>query len=75
MQFSNNLHKVAKRFKKKYLKQNYMCAHLRRRDFVYGHPNNVPSIKETATQIRDKLNLLDNIDTVYIATDAPLHGK
>ncbi|XP_025413684.1 GDP-fucose protein O-fucosyltransferase 2 isoform X1 [Sipha flava] len=70
MQFSNNLHEVAKGFKKKYLKQDYMCAHLRRRDFVYGHPNNVPSIKETATQIKDKLNLLNNIDTVYIATDS-----
>lgn len=75
MQFSNNLHEVAKVFKKNYLEQNYMCAHLRRRDFVFGHPNKVPNIKETARQIRDKLNLLDNVDTVYVATDAPTEGK
>lgn len=75
MQFSYNLHEVAKVFKEKYLKQEYMCAHLRRRDFVYGHPNNVPNIKEAARQIRNKLKLLDHVNTVYVATDAPKQGK
>lgn len=52
-----------------------MCAHLRRRDFLYGHPSDVPSIKETARQITEKLSLLKEVKTVYIATDAPKIGK
>ncbi|KAF0758874.1 GDP-fucose protein O-fucosyltransferase 2 [Aphis craccivora] len=70
MQFSNNLHEIAKEFKKKNLKQDYLCAHLRRRDFLYGHPSDVPSINNTAKQIIEKLSLMSNIKTIYIATDA-----
>lgn len=75
MQFSDNLHNIAKVFKKKYLQHDYMCAHLRRRDFLYGHPSDVPSIQETTRQILEKLSLLKNIKKVYIATDAPKIGK
>lgn len=75
MRFSDSLHNVAKAFKKKYLQYNYMCAHLRRRDFLYGHPSDVPSIQETARQIIEKLSLLKNIEKVFIATDAPIIGK
>lgn len=75
MQFSDSLHGIAKAFKSNNLKHDYICAHLRRRDFLYGHPNNVPSIKETARQIIEKIKLFNNIETVYIATDAPKIGK
>jgi len=75
MQFSNNLLGIAKEFKKINLEQDYLCAHLRRRDFLYGHPGDVPSIKNTAKQIIEKLSLLNNIKTVYVATDASKTGK
>lgn len=75
MQFSDNLHKIAKQFKETNMIHNYMCAHLRRRDFVYGHPTDVPSIKEAAKQILNKLNKLNNIEIVYVATDASKIGK
>lgn len=75
MQFSDNLHDIAMAFKKKILKHDYMCAHLRRRDFLYGHPNDVPSIKESSRQIREKLSFLNKVDTIYIATDAPIIGS
>lgn len=75
MQFSNNLHNIAKEFKKRNLEQHYLCAHLRRRDFLYGHPSDVPSINNTARQIIEKLSLLNNIKTIYIATDASKIGK
>lgn len=75
MQFSDRLHNITKVFKKKKLQDDYMCAHLRRRDFLYGHPNDIPSIKETSRQIIEKLNLLSSIEAVYIATDAPKKGK
>lgn len=75
MQFSDRLHNITKVFKKKKLQADYMCAHIRRRDFLYGHPNDIPSIKETSRQILDKLSLLSNIEAVYIATDAPKKGK
>lgn len=75
MQFSNNLHAIAKEFKKIHLMQDYLCAHLRRRDFLYGHPSDVPSIKDTAKQIIEKLSLRNNIKTVYVATDASKPGK
>lgn len=75
MQFSNSLHNITKTFKKKNLNRNYLCAHLRRRDFLYGHPSDVPSIKEAARQIIEKLSLLNEVKTVYVATDAPQIGN
>lgn len=75
MKFNNNLYTIAMTFKKKKLKNDYMCAHLRRRDFLYGHPNDVPSIKEAAKQMVEKLNLLKKVEIVYIATDAPRMGE
>lgn len=75
MQFSDRLYGIAKAYTNKILKHNYMCAHLRRRDFLYGHPNDVPSIKETARQIREKFVLLNKVDTIFIATDAPKIGS
>lgn len=76
MNFSDSLHEIAKAFMEKHnLNRNYLCAHLRRRDFLYGHPNEIPSIKETARQITEKLSLLNEVKIVYVATDAPKIGN
>lgn len=75
MQFSKSLHEIAIEYKSKNLKDKYMCSHLRRRDFVYGHPSDVPSIKGAAKQIIEKLSSLDKIKTIFVATDASKIGK
>jgi peptide-O-fucosyltransferase len=31
---------------------NYLCVHWRRRDFVYAHKKEVPSIQGTVDQVR-----------------------
>lgn len=50
----------------------YLCAHLRRRDFLWGRREEVPSLDSAAGQIRQKLLLID-LNTVFIASDAPDH--
>lgn len=50
----------------------YLCVHLRRKDFLWGRPSDVPSLEGAASQIRQKLLSLD-LDTVFVATDAPVH--
>ncbi|KAK9512059.1 hypothetical protein O3M35_000569 [Rhynocoris fuscipes] len=52
----------------------YMCVHLRRRDFITGRPNEIPSIESASKQISQKLALL-NLTTVFVATDAPKEEK
>ena len=47
---------------------------MRRRDFLYGHSEDVPSIKGTAEQIKVALNKT-GLQTVFIATDAPKEGN
>ena len=51
-----------------------MCVHLRRKDFLWGRPKQVPSIVGAAKQIRTLLEQLD-LTTVFVATDAPLEGN
>jgi len=51
-----------------------MCVHLRRKDFLWGRPKQVPSIAGAAKQIRTHLEQLD-LTTVFVATDAPLEGN
>ncbi|XP_014671307.1 PREDICTED: GDP-fucose protein O-fucosyltransferase 2-like [Priapulus caudatus] len=48
----------------------YIAAHLRRRDFLYGHRDDVPSINRTALQL---LPLIEKYKAkkVFIASDAP----
>jgi len=48
---------------------DYLCAHLRRGDFVYGRDKTTPTLKSVAAQIKDKLQEL-NLNTVFLATDA-----
>ncbi|GLV36279.1 O-fucosyltransferase 2 [Carabus blaptoides fortunei] len=49
----------------------YICVHLRRRDFVWGRPSEVPDIEHAARQIKHLLQKY-NLNTVFVATDAPL---
>ncbi len=49
----------------------YVAVHLRRRDFLYGHSERVPSLLGAANQTRDILKKYD-LKTVFVATDAPL---
>ena len=51
----------------------YLAVHLRRRDFLYAHKEDVPSLKETAAQIEKALKE-NKLKTVFIATDAPTEG-
>ncbi|XP_050429338.1 GDP-fucose protein O-fucosyltransferase 2 isoform X2 [Adelges cooleyi] len=71
MQFSKNLINIAKQFKENHLKDNYLCAHLRRRDFLFGRPKEVPTIEWAAKQIFDILRSLKEIQVIFVSTDAP----
>ena len=51
----------------------YLAAHMRRQDFARAHSKDVPSLKNTALQLREKL-VEHHLDTVFIATDAPNNG-
>ena len=51
----------------------YGCAHLRRRDFLYGHSKDVPSLKNAAQQITEALGKY-NLTRLFLATDAPKKG-
>lgn len=46
----------------------YMAIHLRRADFLYGHKEDVPSIRSAANQILSKLST-NNLTVVFIASD------
>lgn len=52
----------------------YLCVHLRRKDFLWARRDDVPSLEGAASQIRQKLLSLD-LSTVFVATDAPVHGN
>lgn len=48
----------------------YVAVHLRRRDFLYSHKEEVPSLKGAALQIERAL-LQHNLTRAFVATDAP----
>lgn len=50
-----------------------MAVHLRRRDFILGHRESVPTLESTALQLKEKMNLL-GLDVLFVATDAEQHG-
>ena len=52
----------------------YLAVHMRRRDFLYGHKDEVPSIEGTAEQI-EKMLKLHKIRKLFVATDAPTAGN
>lgn len=51
----------------------YLAVHLRRKDFKSSHKKDVPSLEEAARQIKEVLEK-QQLDTVFVATDAPLSG-
>lgn len=51
---------------------NYLCAHIRRADFVYGREQTTPSLRSVAIQIKLKLNELQ-LDKVFISSDCSRH--
>ncbi|KAK7089096.1 GDP-fucose protein O-fucosyltransferase 2-like [Littorina saxatilis] len=48
----------------------YVAAHLRRADFLYARPKDVPSLENTAKQLKAVLKK-QKLKTLFIATDAP----
>lgn len=51
----------------------YLGVHLRRRDFIWGRPTQIPSIAGAVKQIKKLLKKLA-LETVFIATDASTEG-
>uniref|UniRef100_A0AAZ3QIX7 GDP-fucose protein O-fucosyltransferase 2 n=1 Tax=Oncorhynchus tshawytscha TaxID=74940 RepID=A0AAZ3QIX7_ONCTS len=47
----------------------YLGVHLRRKDFIWGHREDVPSLKGAVKKIRDLMKK-NKLDRVFVATDA-----
>ncbi|CAH3158982.1 unnamed protein product [Porites evermanni] len=47
----------------------YLAVHLRRADFLYAHPDDVPSLDNSIKQIKEILDK-QKLDMVFLATDA-----
>ncbi|KAM4626827.1 GDP-fucose protein O-fucosyltransferase 2 [Discoglossus pictus] len=47
----------------------YLAVHLRRKDFIWGHREDVPSLKQAAAEIHSLMKKLD-LKKVFVATDA-----
>lgn len=52
----------------------YIAVHLRRKDFLSSHSEDVPSLQGAATQIHKALDTY-GVHKVFVATDAPQNGK
>uniref|UniRef100_A0A914CFM1 GDP-fucose protein O-fucosyltransferase 2 n=1 Tax=Acrobeloides nanus TaxID=290746 RepID=A0A914CFM1_9BILA len=50
---------------------NYLCVHLRRRDFVRSHKKNIPSIEGAAKQISETAKRL-KLNQLFLSTDADI---
>ena len=48
----------------------YLCAHLRRKDYVHSRAGQIPSLEGAAEQLVRKLTEL-GLDRAFVATDAP----
>jgi peptide-O-fucosyltransferase len=53
---------------------DYLCAHLRRADFLYGRESTTPSLTSAASQIKYKLTEL-GLKNVFISSDCSGPGK
>ena len=52
----------------------YLAVHLRRTDFLYAHPDGVPSLDNAIKQIKEILDK-QKLDKVFLATDADKEGE
>lgn len=52
----------------------YLGVHLRRKDFIWGHRTDVPSLKGAVKKIRSLMKK-HNLDKVFMATDADGGGE
>ncbi|CAJ0965035.1 unnamed protein product [Ranitomeya imitator] len=52
----------------------YLGVHLRRKDFIWGHRDDVPSLRRATEEIHSLLKKL-KLKKVFIATDADRQGK
>ena len=53
---------------------SYLAVHLRRADFLYAHPDAVPSLDNVVKQLRELLKKY-NLDMVFLATDGDEKGN
>lgn len=51
----------------------YLAVHLRRKDFVWGHREDVPSLQGAVKTIRSLMET-HKLDRVFVATDAVRKG-
>lgn len=51
----------------------YLGVHLRRKDFIWGHRDDVPSLKGAVKKIHSLLKKL-KLEKVFVATDADGEG-
>ncbi|XP_011149971.1 GDP-fucose protein O-fucosyltransferase 2 isoform X2 [Harpegnathos saltator] len=47
----------------------YLAVHLRRRDFIVGHKDSIPTIENAASQLTEKMDKL-GLHVLFVATDA-----
>lgn len=52
----------------------YLGVHLRRKDFIWGHREDVPSLKGAVKKIRSLMKK-HKLDKVFVATDADGEGN
>ena len=51
----------------------YLAVHMRRADFLYAHPDGVPSLDNAVKQIKEILKK-EKLEMVFLATDADKEG-
>ncbi len=53
---------------------DYLCLHLRRKDYAYSRKDQIPSVKGAADQVAHKMRgeaEAKGLNSVFVATDAP----
>lgn len=71
--FYTELHSVLQNNSSFAVGDDYLCVHLRRRDYLVSRPQQVPNISWAAAQLKTKLERL-RLDTVFVATDSTPEG-
>ena len=79
MVYAEHLRAIANQFMQKHMSfspetetevtADYLSVHLRRGDYLYARPNEIPSLDGAVQQIAHKLNML-NLSLVFLSTDS-----